>query len=310
MHQTTNQMKRREFLNSATTAAALTATAGLSFPRIHAEAARKPERKPILKSLKFGMVREKLSIMDKFKLLKDLGYDGVELNSPGGANKKQCLEASQKTELPIHGVVDSRHWRVRATDPKPEQRKKCAADLLTAVKDSHFCGGTSVLFVPGHGKDGPEEKIVPLSMEVIKEVLPTAEELKIHILIENVWNHMFYDHEGKPEQSADRLAAFIDGFKTPLVGSYFDIGNHHKYGQPEGWVRTLGKRIVKLDVKDFSRKRNNWAKLGEGTIDYSAVRNALDEIGFSGWCTAEVGGGNRKRLALILEKMNQLLPNA
>lgn len=266
-------------------------------------------RNPIFKSLKFGMIQGDMSIFDKFKLVQDLGYDGVELDSPGGQDKEQCLEASQKTGLPIHGVVDSKHWSVRATEADPQRRKQCLDDLLTAIKESHYCGGSSVLFVPGHGNDGPEDEIIPRSLGVIGQALPTAARLGIRILIENVWNRMFYDHDSGPEQSAERYAAFIDACKSPWVGAYYDIGNHHKYGQPQQWIRTLGTRIVKLDVKGFSREKNGWTEIGDGTIDWSAVREALDEIGFTGWCTAEVGGGNRERLADILTRMNRVLPN-
>lgn len=268
-----------------------------------------PQRRPIFKSLKFGMIRENLSILDKFKLVQDIGYDGLELDSPGGQDKKECLEASQKTGLPIHGVVDSRHWSVRATEPDPKRREECLKDLLTAIKESHYCGGSSVLFVPGHGKDGPESEIIPRAIEVIQEALPSAAKLGVKILIENVWNRMFYNHDGRPEQTAKRYAAFIDACNSPWVGAYFDIGNHHKYGQPQDWVRTLEKRIVKLDVKGFNRDTNKWSAIGDGTINWTAVRDALDDLCFTGWCTAEVGGGDRKRLVDILARLNRVLPN-
>jgi hexulose-6-phosphate isomerase len=304
-------MNRRDML-CRTAAVGMALGAGAMASKSTAGMRAKPKkitRQPIFKSLKFGMIREELSILDKFKLVQGLGYDGVELNSPGGENKEECLEASQKTGLPIHGVVDSKHWSVRATEADPERRKQCLNDLLTAIKESHFCGGSSALFVPGHGKDGPEEEIIQRSLEVIQQALPTAAKLGVHILIENVWNSMFYDHDGKPEQTADRYAEFIDACNSPWVGAYYDIGNHHKYGQPQEWVRTLGKRIVKLDVKGFSREANNWSAIGDGTIDWPATRAALDEIGFTGWCTAEVGGGDRQRLADILARLNRVLPN-
>jgi L-ribulose-5-phosphate 3-epimerase len=304
-------LSRRDMMCRTAALGVALGTAGLGSKRAVAADIKpgKPERKPIYKSLKFGMIKEKLSILDKFKLVQDLGYDGVELNSPGGENKQECLEASQKTGLPIHGVVDSKHWSVRATEADPQRRRQCLNDLLTAIKESHYCGGSSALFVPGHGKDGPEDEIIPRSIEVIQQALPTAAKLGISILIENVWNQMLYDHDGPPEQSADRYAAFIDACNSPWVGAYYDIGNHHKYGQPQNWVRTLGKRIVKVDVKGFSRDGNKWSPIGEGTIDWPAVRTALDEIRFTGWCTAEVGGGDRKRLADILDRLNRVLPN-
>ena len=308
---TASQMSRRDMMCRTATIGVTLGTATWVSERAGAQDVKpnKSQRKPIFKSLKFGMIREELSILDKFKLVQDLGYDGVELDSPGGQDKAQCLEASQKTGLPIHGVVDSRHWSVRATEPDPKRRRQCLNDLLTAIQESYYCGGSSVLFVPGHGKDGREDEIVPRSVELIQQALPSAARLGIRILIENVWNSMFYDHDGRPEQTAERYAAFIDTCNSPWVGAYYDIGNHHKYGQPQDWIRTLGKRVVKVDVKGFSRTTNNWSAIGEGTIDWPAVREALDEIRFTGWCTAEVGGGDRKRLADVLARLNRVLPN-
>jgi L-ribulose-5-phosphate 3-epimerase len=304
-------LNRRQMMLRTAAASVTLGTAGLIDNFVAAEdiTSNKPERNPIYKSLKFGMIREDLSILDKFKLVRDIGFDGVELDSPGGQDKAECLEASRKTGLPIHGVVDSRHWNVRATEPDPQHRNQCLDDLLTAIKESHYCGGSSVLFVPGHGNDGPEEVIVPRALEVIGRALPTAAKLGVKILIENVWNRMFYDHDSGPEQTAGRYTAFIDACSSPWVGAYFDIGNHHKYAQPQDWIRTLGKRIVKLDVKGYSRDKNDFCAIGDGTIDWPAVLKALDEIAFIGWCTAEVAGGDRKQLADILRRLNNALPN-
>ena len=87
----------------------------------------------------------------------------------------------------------------------------------------------------------------------MKKVLPLAASLGQMILVENVWNRMGYDHDKGPEQSADRLVQFIDSFRSPWVGMYYDIGNHWKYGQPAEWIRAFAHRCVKLDVKGFSR---------------------------------------------------------
>lgn len=261
----------------------------------------------VLKSLKMGMVKVKGSLEDKFKAVQDLGFDGIELNSPGGVNKDEALKASQKTGLPIHGVVDSKHWSVRMTDKNPETRLAARKDLETALRDSHKVGGSAALLVPGRGGDGTKAETVARAQEQIRGALPLAAKLGQHILIENVWNQMFYDHGGKADQTADELKDFIDSFNSPWVGSYFDIGNHQKYGDPAKWIRTLGKRIVKLDVKGFHRGQNKFTKIGDGDIDWADVRKAIHEIGFTGWCTAEVGGGDEKRLKEISERLDKYM---
>ena len=305
-------LNRRSFIQSATlaTGAALAAAVSprsrvLAAPTTTAPVAKRPT---IFKAVKWGMIDEKeLSVEDKFRLLQDLGFDGVELDSPGGVNKEEALAASHKTGLPIHGVVDSTHWRIRLSDPKPEIREQGLQDLLTAIRESHQCGGSAVLLVPGHGNDGTPEEVSARSLGQIQKALPLAAKLGVHILIENVWNQFTYQHNGPGDQTADRLVAFIDAANSPWVGSYFDIGNHRKYATPSQWVRQLGHRIIKLDVKDFNHQTDKWAEIGEGTVDWDNVRTELGRLNFCGWATAEVGGGNRQRLATIKAQMDRVL---
>jgi L-ribulose-5-phosphate 3-epimerase len=50
-----------------------------------------------------------------------------------------------------------------------------------------------------------------------------------------------------------------------------------------------------------------FCKIGDGDVDWPAVRKALAEIRFSGWCTAEVDGGGREELADIANRMTRVL---
>jgi hexulose-6-phosphate isomerase len=306
---------RRQFIRTAAvTAAALAGTAPAIVPggpggEPEAGAAPRGEWKsqklPIFLSVKMGMVGITGSLVERFEALKTIGYDGVELNSPGGVNKSEALAASKQVGLPIHGVVDSIHWNIRLSDPDPEVRQRGLDGLIRAIKDTHYVGGTAVLLVPGAVRDPANEnqqQVWDRSIEQIRKAIPLAAKTGVHILIENVWNGFCYTHDGPANQSADQLAAYLDAINSPWVGSYFDIGNHQKYGKPAQWIRTLGKRIVKLDVKDWG-KSTDWADIGHGDIDWPDVREALKEIGYAGWATAEVGGGDYNRLKLIHEQM-------
>lgn len=299
-------LDRRAFLQSsgATLAAASLPSSLTSQDKAETNA---PHRGRIFKSIKFGMFRGKLPIADKFQALKDLGYDGVELNSPGGCDKKAARAASAKVGLPIHGVVDSIHWKLRLSDPSAEVREKGLQGLLTAIRDSHAVGGSSVLLVPGRvTKKESQQQVWDRSIQQIRKALPTASKLGIHVLIENVWNGFCYDAKGPDNQSAAKLAEYLDAIDSPWVGSYFDIGNHQRFGKPAEWIETLGKRIVKLDVKDWAKK-GGFCKIGDGDVDWAAVRKSLTKIGFTGWCTAEVRGGDRKRIEEVAQRMNQAL---
>jgi len=259
------------------------------------------------KAVKFGMVQSGGSIEEKFRLLKDLGYDGVELDSPSGLDRDEVVRARDEVGLPIHGVVDSVHWRDTLSHADPEVRARGVAALRTALHDAKFYGGTSVLLVPASvGKEVSYDDAYQRSQAEIKKVIPLAEELGIDIALENVWNNFLL--------SPLETARYIDELESERIGAYFDVGNVVRYGWPEQWVRVLNKRIKKLDIKEYSRKKQVeeglWkgfdVELLEGDCDWPAVMKALREVDFQGWATAEVAGGGVDRLQDIAMRMDRI----
>ena len=258
----------------------------------------------IFKTLKIGMVRVKGSLTDKFNAAKEAGFEGIELNSPG-MSVVETRKAIAESGLPVDGTVCSTHWNVRHTSPDAATRAKALEHLQNAIRDTHAVGGHTVLLVAGHGQDGTEKEIWARAVENIAKALPLAARLGIHIAIENVWNKFMYDHDGDSNQTAEKFVAFVDEFQSPWIGMQFDIGNHWKYGSMGDWIRALGKRIIKLDVKGFSRAEGKFTKIGEGDIDFVDATNALNEIGFIGWCAAEVSGGDLNRLKEVSANMDR-----
>jgi hexulose-6-phosphate isomerase len=179
--------------------------------------------------------------------------------------------------------------------------------LKQALVDTHEVGGHTVLLVVGHGKDGPEEEIWKRSIENIAQAVPLAAELGVHIAIENVWNQFLYDHAGGADQTAEKFVKYVDELQSPWVGMQFDIGNHWKYGDAAAWIRTLGHRVIKLDIKGFSRKQDKFTDIGEDDINWADICKALREINFYGWCAAEVGGGGPDRLRQVAEQIDRVL---
>jgi hexulose-6-phosphate isomerase len=276
-------------------------------PSVRAFAENAPQSDHWLrKSLKIGMIRSDGSLADKFRLAKEAGFEGVELNVPG-VNVEEAKLASQDSGLIIDGTVGGYHWQERHTDPDPAVRAAALEKLKAGLRETAALGADTMLLVPAHGKDGSDAEVYERAMAAISAALPVAEETKVSILIENVWNDFLYDHEGGNDQTADRLAQFIDAFNSPWVGVQFDIGNHWKYGDPAMWIRTLGKRIKKLDIKGFSREKDQFTQVTEGDIDWPAVKTALREIGFTGWLAAEVDGGGLEDLKVIAAQMDTAL---
>src|SRR5262245_25955887 len=207
------------------------------------------KRPGMKKALMFGMVKTEGTLLDKFRMLKEVGYDGVELDSPG-FDVKEVLKARDATGLQVCGVVDSVHWKQTLSDPDPAVRAAGLTGLKTALRECKEYGGNSVLLVPAVvNKQVSYADAYSRSQAEIRKALPLAEELKVKIAIENVWNQFLL--------SPLEAARYVDEFKSPWVGWHLDIGNLITFGWPEHWIKILGKRIVKLHIKEFSRKKRD-----------------------------------------------------
>ncbi len=300
---TLSNLSRRHFLQAS---AVLTATSPLlASTAMGAEPTTGTLNGRLYKTLKIGMVKVEGSLADKFKAAKAAGFEGIELNLPG-TNVEEAKGAIAESGLPVDGSVCANHWNIRHTSPSADERAEALKTLKQALRDTHAVGGNTVLLVVGKGSDGPESKIWQRSIDNISQAIPLAAKLGVFIAIENVWNQFLYDHNGGHEQTADKFVRYVDQFNSPWVGMQLDIGNHWKYGRMGDWIRMLGSRIVKLDLKGFSRKQDRFTKIGKGDLDWADVRRALAEIHYTGWAAAEVGGGGPDRLQEICRNMDQV----
>lgn len=268
-----------------------------------------PSRPMARISLKWSMVEEPdLSIGDKFLLLADLGYDGVELDAPNELSMAEVIAARDRSGLAIPGVINSMHWKAPLTDPDPDVRALCVQSIKTALDNAAEYGASTVLVVPGvvNAKTSYTEAYARSAQELAR-VLDHAEKRGVSIAIENVWNDFLL--------SPLEAARFLDDFNHPRIGWYFDVGNVLRYGRPPDWIEALGKRILKVDIKEFSLERMNSlgprqgfdVELGDGDCDWPAVNRALAEVGYSGWVSLEVPGGDRKRLGEIKSRADRIV---
>jgi L-ribulose-5-phosphate 3-epimerase len=322
-----NRMTRKEFLLAG--AAGLAGAALGDAPAGAADLPRKKIRKAFI-----GNPDEAT-----FKRAKEFGFDGVQLHSwnhkPDDA--RRARETAEKYGIQIPSLI--RAW-VPLDSPNPAEVDKIVESIETALLAAQGFGCTNILLVPALSPKcaippayefdiemdetgivarvvkGDNTKYQPYieaqnratrsSWEVLKRLTPVAEKTQVAIAIENVWNNLWV----RPEL----FRKFIDGHRHPMVRSFFDCGNHVKYGvPPETWIRTLGRTIMELHIKEYRLAADGqsgvWTNLRENGIQWPEVRKALDEVAFEGYATIEESGAKpslpleeqARRCDLILE---------
>jgi hexulose-6-phosphate isomerase len=290
---------RREFLK----ASALGAAASLLPNDTLLGAPSRPfsTNEKLKKGVLITMLPKQMSYPDRFKLAVDVGFEGIEAQTvvdPKEAD--QIKEASEKAKIKIHSVMNMGHWEWPFSSPNPDDVKKGAERMEISLRNAKLWGADTVLLVPAVVRpDTTIPQAWERSQPHIKKLLPLAEELDVIIGVEPVWNKFLltpYD-----------TAKYVDEFKSPRLKAYFDVGNVVMYGFPQEWIRTLGERIVKFHLKDFKYETRQWVPLREGSIDWKEVRKAIGEIGFSGYLTVELPGGDEAYLREVSRRVDMIL---
>lgn len=285
---------RRSFLTTA--GAALAGAAAAAQTRTARAAAG---GSPWKKAFMLGGVSSG-DVLPHFERLREAGFEGVELISPNRLDRDEVLRARDKTGIVIHGVSGARHWQDTLSNPDPNVVERGLAAIRREIEDVKAYGGTTVLVVPAVVTPTVSYRDAwDRSQAAIKTLIPDAEKHGIRIAIEEVWNRFLL--------SPVEFVRYVDAFQSPWVGAYFDVGNVVEYGFPQEWIRELGKRILKVHIKEYKKEKRFSYPLGEGEIDWPAVTRALHDVGYEGWVTAEVGYGDVDTLKDVVRRMDRVL---
>jgi L-ribulose-5-phosphate 3-epimerase len=309
-----SKKSRREFLNSSLTAACAAGLGTSAFPQSLLANAVSPSSKvaakpgallPVTKGLWMGMLPSTLSVADRFKLAKDVGFEVVQApTTPEESKAAEIKQAADTAKIRIDSVMNMAHWEFPLSSDDSAAVEKSLAGMRTSLHNAKLWGSDTVLLVPAVVNPKTSYKDAwTRSQGQIRKLLPLAEELKVVIAMEEVWNKFLL--------SPLEMNTYISEFKSSWIKAWFDVGNVVFYGYPQDWIRTLGKSIVKVHLKDFKRKDDSyaWVNLGDGDIDWAAVRSAFADIGYSGSVIAELKAGDEAYLRDVSQRIDRLLIN-
>lgn len=268
--------------------------------------AQSPAPARIRKAVLITMLPRDLSYRERFALAKAAGFEGIEMQTIADADEAaEVLAASKATGLAVHSVMNADHWRFPLSSGDPAVVARSVAGMETSLRNAAQWRADAVLLVPAVvDAETSYADAWSRSQRVIRErLLPMADALNVVIAVEEVWNKFLL--------SPLEFARYVDEFDSPRLKAYFDVGNIVFYGFPQDWIRVLGSRIVKVHLKDFELDRPNgrffWRNVGQGDIDWIAVRQALTEINFAGYVTTEVAGGDAAYLADLSTRVDRFL---
>jgi len=258
---------------------------------------------PIKKGVWFEMISPKLGYADRFKIARDAGFEVVQAPTEADDRKAEAIKkAADGAKIRIDSVMNMDHWKYPLSSADPAVVERSLAGMRTSLRNAKLWGSDTVLLVPAVLDQNTSYRDAwTRSQEQIRKLLPTAEENKTIIGIEEVWYRILL--------SPLEMAHYIDEFRSPYVRAWFDVGNVLLYGYPQDWIRTLGKRISNVHLKDFKHKEHSYAfvNLGDGDLNWPAVHQAFAEIGYSGSAVVELEGGDEAYLRDVSKRVDRLL---
>lgn len=302
---------RREFLKTSFFGACSAGIAGGEFAEsissgtesFNGRSNARPAPLQLKKGLVYSMLPASLSVADRFKLARDAGFEVVQApTTPDEKEAEQLKKSADAANVRIDSVMNMDHWQYPLSSGDRTVVLKSLAGMRTSLHNAKLWGSDTVLLVPAVVNPQTSYRDAWIrSQTEIRKLIPLAEELKVVIAIEEVWNKFLL--------SPLEMATYIKEFQSPWIRAWFDVGNVVLYGYPQDWIRVLGRSIVKVHLKDFKRKDGAfaWVNLGDGDVDWPAVRQAFAELGYSGSVIAELETGGESYLRDVSQRIDKLL---
>jgi hexulose-6-phosphate isomerase len=304
---------RRDFLKAGTAAACVVASGGAALasgasgasaaagsPR---QAANSRGALPIKKGVLYSMLPDNIGVADRFKMARDVGFEVVQ--APTTADEKMAEEMKSGADaagIRIDSVMNMDHWKDPLSSSDAAVVARSLDGMRTSLHNAKLWGSDAVLLVPAVVDANTSYRDAwTRSQAQIRTLIPLAAELRVVIAIEEVWNKFLL--------SPLEMANYIAEFKSEWIKAWFDVANVVLYGYPQDWIRTLGKSIAKIHIKDFKKTGDSyaWVNLGEGDVDWAAVRSALADIGYSGSAIVELKGGDEAYLRDVSQRVDRLV---
>jgi L-ribulose-5-phosphate 3-epimerase len=245
---------------------------------------------------------ERMNLRECLQLAKDAGFDGIELNydldndlSPKSGTKEYhaIRKMADDIGIAISGLCSFLFWPYPLSSNDETKRKRGIELAGMIARAAHDLGVENVLVVPGavHIPWRNDHEPVPNDVcdrrakEAVKTLLRDVAKLNVFLNMENIF---FNGYLMTPME----MNAFVDSFSDEHCQVHFDTGNISMFQHAEHWVPILGKRIKNIHFKEFTKKGTDYSletfrPLLDGTTNWPAVMENLEQVGYRGYVTFE-----------------------
>jgi len=301
------ELSRREVLAySAAFGGAFLASQGL------AGEAREEAKKPVAAGKRYDMKKSinlwalpypgKMTLKECLELCKDAGFDGVEVNyaldgdltpETSDAGVAAIGRMAREIGIEISGLCSFLFWPYSLTHHDPQRRREGMRLALDMIRTARLLGTENLLviagstYVPWIEEDPPvpHDVCAQRARQAMERLIPEAEKAGVYLNVENIFINGYL-------HSPQEMIEFVDSFDTDRVRVHFDTGNIMLYHFPEHWIPLLGKRIQNIHLKEYTKRvhefnLHTFRPLLDGTTNWPAVLETLDEVGYRGYLTFE-----------------------
>lgn len=246
------------------------------------------------------MIQRKFGILESLKLIKDAGFDCVDLtycldedtspllNGDYIAFAKKVSECLKEIDLECY--QSHAPFRLRFNEDFSLDNLHYS-EIIKSMESAGIVGAKYIVVHPL--VSSPEEKNLQFekNVEFYKSLIPYCEKYNIKVAIENIfsWDHKrkgFLGEFGTPEE----LTAIIKALNSPCFVACVDVGHAAIVGhEPEDFVAKMGKGIVKaIHIQDGDYQDDRHMLPTLGYFNWDNIINSLKEIEFDGVFNMEI----------------------
>jgi len=216
----------------------------------------------------------------------ELGYEGVEVHvkTPQEYAQSGVDAALREHGVRLAAVASGRIFSddgYSLSDPDPERRAEAARRLNDLIDVAGEHGAVLIIgLLRGVGLvDGDADRTVDLLADTLVTCADHAAGRSVHIVLEAINRY-----ETKLLQTAAETVSVVELVGRDNVGVLLDTFHMNiEEVSPAEAIRATGAHLRHFHVADSNR----WAP-GSGHIDFGQILEALDDVGYRGWISAEI----------------------